>query len=437
MCGKMNKLVVNKIVNKPRQAFENGCWLDYKTPGAVGPIVWDRLKKESISSHAGISRGGEGQYSITPDFTGTTVPASTCQELADRFSNGLVAGRTGLIYARLGNKNSFELECALTGLHGCGDAMVFGSGMAAISHLILTLVRAGDNIVYHQNIYGCTDDFFSMQLPALGVETRFADFNDMKTFEKTIDNKTRAVFFETPSNPALDLIDIAAIANKVNGRCPVIVDNTFASPLGQNPFEFGANIVVYSLTKSIGGHSNAIGGAVLGSGTLIDELFTARKDFGGMLAAREASAFLDGIKTLTVRYNAMQINAIQVAQMLQKNKEVESVNYPLFNKRYPIHGQMKGPGHMLTFVLKGGMNAGTTFLNSLKMIPNAVSLGCVETLACHPASTTHATVPKKLRLRKGILDGLVRLSIGIEAFEDIKKDINQAINLVARKSNAS
>ncbi|MDE1798191.1 MAG: PLP-dependent transferase, partial [Candidatus Micrarchaeota archaeon] len=206
----------------------------------------------SIPTHAGVDRIGEHDSVTTPLYSNTTVPTPTCDQLAARFADTFSSGRKGEIYERLGSKSGFELECALTGLHACGDAMVFGSGMAAISHAVITLVQPGENVVVHRSLYGCTDDYFRVDLPRLGIESRFVDLRNPIVLRQAVDERTRAVFFETPSNPTLDLINIAAVAGEVNGRCPVIVDNTFASPLGQNPFDQGAHLVVYSLTKSIG-----------------------------------------------------------------------------------------------------------------------------------------------------------------------------------------
>ena len=419
----------------PTPAFADGSWKNPSETGAIGPARWMGMKKESIAVHAGTSRGEHGEkYIVTPDYTGTTVPALTCDELGGRFANALVEGRVGHIYSRLGTKPGFELEVALTGLHegGCGDAMVFATGMAAVSGAVLPLVTAGDNVVVHMNLYGCSDDLFRVQFPEKGMEARFVDLTNVNVLKYAVDRRTRAVIFETPSNPALDIIYISAVVDRVNGRCPVIVDNTFASPFGQNPFEQGVNIVVYSLTKSIGGHTNAIGGAVLGSGKYIDHLFMTRKDWGGAMVAREAIEFLNGIKTLSVRYDRMEQNAQEVAQMLLGRKEIAKLVYPGLDPRYPFNGQMKGPGYMIAFVLDKGLVAGKVLIDSLLMIPNAVSLGGVESLICHPASTTHACIPPEQREAKGISDGLVRLSVGDENIKDIIKDLTQAFNKVAR-----
>ncbi|MBM3229152.1 aminotransferase class I/II-fold pyridoxal phosphate-dependent enzyme [Candidatus Parvarchaeota archaeon] len=429
----MSSVIINSPASGSKPIIKQGLWKGYKTPGLIGPVRWDAFRMQSILAHFGIDKKGRGKSVITPDFTGTTVPAETCEELGKRFAD-VAAARMGLIYARLGSIPGFELECGLTGLHGNGDTLVFSSGMAAISHLILALVRPGDNIVSHGTIYGCTDDLFTHALPQMDVETRMIDLRDLKLLAKHIDENTCAVFLETPANPSLTLIDIAAVSEVVRGRCPIIVDNTFMSPVLQNPFESGADIVVYSLTKSIGGHSNAMGGAVLGSGQLIDELWVTRKDYGGVLPAREASAFLEGVKTLDVRVARMQENAVKVAQMLAKRNEVFKVFYPLFDEQYKSLEvrQMQGPGYMIAFELKGGMEAGIHLLNNLSMIPIAVSLGGVETLVCHPASTTHSVIEREKRIAKGITDGLVRLSVGIENVDDILGDLTQAFTQLGR-----
>jgi len=427
----MPQITTFKPKREPRPAFADGSWKNPKAEGPLGPIR-RKGREQTVAAHAGANRESDKQYVVMPAITSTIAPTKKCDELANRFANGVVEGRKGNIYTRLGNPTGFELECALTGLHGCGDSMVFGSGMAAISHTLLSLLTAGDNVVVHKNVYGCTDNLFSEQFPALGIEVRFVDLRDPRVLREAVDNRTRAVFFETPSNPVLDIIEIAKVAEEVKGRCPVIVDNTFASPMGQNPFENGAHLVIYSMTKSIGGHSNAIGGAVLGSGPFLEHLFYMRKDFGGMLPAREAVVFLEGLKTLPIRYDAMQKNAMQVVEFLRGKEEVQTLFYPGLDPRYPFDGQMKGPGYMIAFVLNKGLEGGKALIDNLKMITNAVSLGSVETLICHPASTTHACVPKAAREEKGIADGLIRISVGIEYIGDLLRDLKQAFRKVAK-----
>ncbi len=424
-----SNVVVIKPTSQPRTAFADNSWKNYKEEGPLGKIRWNHWNKETILVHSAGARGESGPYVSIPTYTGTTSAALTCDELAKRFANAVVDGRQGKIYSRLGTSSGFELECALAGLHDCGDVLVLGSGMAAISHLFLTLVTAGDNIVVHRTMYGCTDGLCNTILPELGIETRYVDLRNPEILKKVIDDKTRLVFFETPANPTLDLIDIKAVVDEVKGRVPVIVDNTFCSPLGQNPFEQGANIVVYSITKSIGGHSDAIGGAILGSGKFIANIYPIRNDIGGILSARESAAFLTGIKTLSLRYNQMQESAREIAKLLKSSNKVKKVYYPEFDEKYPLNGQMKGPGYIISVVLDS-LESGKKFVESLRVITNAVSLGGVESLVCHPASTTHAVVAKEQRESKDIVDGLIRLSIGCESLEDLKKDIQRALDSI-------
>lgn len=424
MSSSASKIIVCSPSGKQKEAFSSGAW---KNPLAEGP----RAKIETVAAHAGMHTARELNSATMPIFTASTAPASSAEELGARFLD-YNAARSGLIYARLGNQNAHELERTLALMHGCEDAMVFGSGMAAISHAVLLLAEAGSNIVSHKTVYGCTDDLFSHQLPMLGIETRFADLRDPDALMQAIDSNTRLVFLETPSNPSLDLINIRKVAGIVNNRCPLMVDNTFASPMGQNPFDSGAHAVIYSMTKSIGGHSNAIGGAVLGSNALLQHLFSIRNDFGGMLAAREADAFLNGLKTLPVRYAQMEANAKVIAQQLIWSPQIKSVHYPLFDESYASLGsQMSGPGYMVAFILKKGMEGGRALINNLKLITNAVSLGSVESLICHPASTTHGRIPQEERLAKGIDDGLIRLSVGTEDVQNLSEDLRQALSKVA------
>jgi methionine-gamma-lyase len=417
----------------PRAAFADRSWENPSQPGQLGQMRWNGWDFDTVCVHAGGARGKGGQpYVVTPAFVTSTVPAATCEELGNRFANGIVFGRTGRIYGRLGNPTVFELECALAGIHGSGDAMAFGSGMAAIAHLVLGLVTVGDNIVVHRTLYGCSDDLFSKILPALGIEVRFVDMRDPSVLREAVDSKTRLVFFETPANPTLELVNIADVVTEVNGRCPVAVDNTIASAYAQNPIKQGANIVVYSLTKSMGGHSRSIGGAIVASGPFLEHYFEIRNTIGGILSPEEALNFLDGLKTLPLRCLAMQANAMAIVEMLQGHRAVQMVHYPSLDTAYPLGGQMNGPGHLIAFELKGGLAAGRAFIDALQVVTNAVSMGGVESLACHPATTTHAVVPQEEREAKGITDGLVRLSAGIESQQLLIEDIQRGLDAVSR-----
>jgi len=426
-------IVSFKPVQGPREAFKDGSWKNPIAEGPLGKIVWNGWTTNTICAHVGVDKEGKFVTVSAPAANGTTCSTRTCDELAARFADPIVYGRRGLIYERLGSTTGFELECALAGIHGCGDAMVFGSGMAGLSHLAFLLLSRGENVVVHKNVYGCSDNLFSQLLPELGFETRFVDMRDPRNVRRAINSKTRFVFFETPSNPSLDLIDIGAVASEVKGRCPVVVDNTFASPIGQDPFKNGANITIYSLTKSIGGHTTAMGGAVLGSGEFLAHLFPIRKDIGGIMPGREAEAFLNGIKTLPLRYERMEKNAIEIANLLASQNEVQTVHYPLFDASYPaLEGkQMNGPGYVFAFELKGGLEAAKKFTDSLGIFTIAVSLGGTESLVCHSASTTHACIAPEARIAKGITDGLIRMSIGIENVEELKNDILQAFRKLA------
>ncbi|MDO8339032.1 MAG: PLP-dependent transferase [Candidatus Burarchaeum sp.] len=402
--------------------------------GPLGPIRWNNWRPYTILAHAGANNESRGNFVVTPVVMSTTVPTDTCQELALRFEHIIEAGRTGGIYVRMGTVNGFELECALTGILGCGDTMVFGSGMAAINAALESFVAAGENIVAHKTLYGCTYDLLTKNYPSNGVEVRLVDLRDPTVLRGAVDGWTRAVFFETPTNPKLEVIDIAKVAEEVKDRCPVIVDNTFASPMGQNPFEYGAHVVVHSLTKSIGGLSQAVGGSVSGSGKYMMDVFSLRTDTGAILPATEAYTITQGMRTLHVRYKAMEENAIQVAEFLQAQigKGVEAVYYPGLDPRYPFGGQMKGPGYMVSFTLLGDLNMTQAFMNSLEVFIRAVSLGSADSYASQPASTTHARVPSEARQEIGILDNFIRLSIGIEYIGDLISDLKQAFAKVAK-----
>ena len=368
----------------------------------------------------------------TPIFQTSTFIFDNADQGARRFAGE----EAGYIYSRLGNPNLTELEEIIALLEGAEAGMATASGMAAVSTPLLTLLKKGDHIVASDTLYGCTFGFITEMLPKYGIDVTLVDGVDLEQMENAMKENTKVVYLETPANPTLKVIDIrevSKIAHKFGAK--VIVDNTFMTPYLQRPIELGADIVVHSATKYLGGHGDLIAGLVVGPRDIISEMkIPYLKDLGGILSPFDAWLLVRGIKTLGVRMDKHCENAQKVAEYLENHPLVDTVYYPGLSSS-PYHKlakkQMDGFGGMISFELKGGVEEGKTLMNSIRMISLAVSLGCVDSLIQHPASMTHSPVPKEERLAAGITDGLVRLSVGIEDVEDIIADLDQALEVVA------
>ena len=368
---------------------------------------------------------------VTPIYQTSTFVFKDVGQGARRFTGE----EEGYIYTRLGNPTIAELEEKIAVLEGGEAALATASGMAAISTALVSLLKQGDHVVAGDTLYGCTHGFIYEMLPQYGVEVTMVDTSDLNNIEKAMKQNTKVVYVETPANPTMKMVDLKGasdIAHKYGAR--LIVDNTFMSPYLQRPIEHGADVVVHSATKYIGGHGDVIAGLIIGSKELIDIIrIPYLKDFGGVLSPFDAWLLLRGLKTLGIRMERHCINAQKVAEYLEKHPMIEEVHYPGLLS-HPQHElakkQMDGFGGMMSFELKGGLEAGKILMNNVKMISLAVSLGCVDSLIQHPASMTHSSVPREERLKAGITDGQVRLSIGIEDVEDIIADLDQALKVV-------
>ncbi len=337
------------------------------------------------------------------------------------------------IYGRTRNPTQELLESRLADLEGGDAAMAAGSGMAAISSLFWSLLNQGDELVAHTTLYGNTHALVAEGLPRFGVTVKRVDLADPAAVEAGITEKTRLVFFETPANPDLAIVDVRAVSEvaKAHGALTV-VDNTFASPALQRPIECGADAVVHSMTKFLGGHSDVIAGALIGPEEVVTQ--TRRHGLryltGGALAPLSAFLVLRGLKTLGVRVERQSRNAMALARFLEGHPKVARVLYPGLES-HPGHAvakaQMSDFGGLLAFELKGGADAGRHFMNALKLASRAVSLGGCETLVQHPASMTHATYSAEDLARAGLTHGLIRASIGLEDEEDILEDFEAAL----------
>jgi methionine-gamma-lyase len=378
----------------------------------------------------------------TPIYQSSTFVFKNTDEGAAIFK-----GETpGYMYTRLGNPTVRVLEAKMNALEGGQwkldhpegrvSSLVFSSGMAAISAALMACAQAGDTILIGDVVYGATEHLCSNVLSRLGVRTVEVKVSDLAAVQAAMKANpgAKALLFETPTNPTLEIADIratAAAVKAVNPGCMIIVDNTFATPYLQRPLELGADIVVHSTTKYISGHGVVVGGVVTTSVDAIkDELYKIIKDVGSSPSPFDAWLTNNGLKTLPMRMDRHCHNAMAVARYLARHPKVAKVYYPGLEE-HPGHAlakkQMSGFGGMVTCELKGGFAAGKKLMDTIEVFTLAVSLGCVDSLIQHPASMTHACVPQDKRLKAGITDGLVRISVGIEDTDDLIRALEHAL----------
>ena len=349
----------------------------------------------------------------------------------------------GYIYSRLGNPTTALLEARLASLEGGEAAVATASGMGAITSTLWTLLRPGDELVTDMTLYGCTFAFFRHALQEFGIKVRHVDLTDAGALGQALTPQTRAVFFETPANPNMRLIDIAAVAAAAKSvGATIVVDNTYATPLLQRPLEHGADIVVHSATKYLGGHGDLLAGIIVGSAEMMQRIrMTGLKDMtGATLSPFDAFLVLRGLKTLELRVTRHAASALEIAARLERHPAVGQVLYPGLPS-FPQHDLAKrqmtgGFGGVIALELDGGQDAARCFLDALTLARRAVSLGDAETLVQHPASMTHSAYSPEERMAHGIADGLVRISIGLEAIEDIWADLAQALDAAAASAPA-
>jgi methionine-gamma-lyase len=364
----------------------------------------------------------------TPIYQSTTYVSADADEMAAVYGEQ----KFGYMYTRYGNPTIHALQAKMAALERGEAALAFASGMAAISSAVLGYVKAGDHVVAARSLYGAAYHFLDQKLPRLGASTTFVQSTRVEDFEKALRPNTRLIYFETPSNPILEILDIAALAALARARSlPTMLDNTFASPALQQPLALGVTVVVHSATKYLCGHGDAMGGIVVGPKAYIDELrHEYLRDFGGVISPFNAWLILRGLRTLHLRMPAHCANAQKIAEFLDRHPRVERVNYPGL-PRHPGHDiarqQMAAFGAMISFEVKGGYEGGKKVMDRVKIFARAASLGDTRSLIVHSASTSHRAVPREQRLAIGITDGLVRLSVGIEAAEDLIADLDQAL----------
>ncbi len=338
--------------------------------------------------------------------------------------------RTGAYdYSRAGNPTRTALEGCIAALEGAKHGIAFGSGCAATTTVLMSL-KAGDHVLVGDDVYGGTFRIFDKVLKQWGLEATFLDMSDPAKVREAVRPNTKLVWLETPSNPMLKVFDIAAIADVAKkAGIPLAVDNTFATPMLQRPLELGASLVVHSTTKYLNGHSDVVGGFVATNGdAFAEKMHFLQKSIGGVPSPFDCYMVLRGLKTLGVRMKQHVESARGIAEWLESHAQVEKVFYPGLrsHKGYEIaQRQMKGPGGMISFELKGGLAAASAFLKAVRVFVCAESLGGVESLAEHPAIMTHASVPADARRALGIGDGLLRLSVGLEHADDLREDLER------------
>ncbi|MDH4431074.1 MAG: bifunctional O-acetylhomoserine aminocarboxypropyltransferase/cysteine synthase [Pseudomonas asiatica] len=420
------------------------------------------MKLETLAIHAGFSPDPTTRAVAVPIYQTTSFAFDDTQHGADLFDLKVA----GNIYSRIMNPTNDVLEQRMAALEGGVGALAVASGMAAITYAIQTVAEAGDNIVSVAKLYGGTYNLLAHTLPRMGIHTRFAAHDDIAALEALIDSRTKAVFCESIGNPAGNIVDIAALAEAAHRHgVPLIVDNTVATPVLCRPFEHGADIVVHSLTKYIGGHGTSIGGIVIDSGkfpwadnkerfALLNTpdpsyhgvtyteafgpaAFIGRcrvvplRNTGAALSPFNAFLILQGLETLALRMERHTENALKVARYLQAHEQVAWVKYAGLpdHPEHELAQRYTGgkPASILSFGIKGGQAAGARFIDALQLVVRLVNIGDAKSLACHPASTTHRQLNDEELEKAGVPRDMVRLSIGIEHSDDIIADLAQAL----------
>ena len=382
----------------------------------------------SKAIHAGLNPADHKGAVSVPIYQTSTFAFPSAEEGAARFAGT----SSGPIYTRLGNPTIQALEQCVAALeNGCG-AVATATGMAAVSTVLVALVRSGDHIVGAHPLYGPSRALVDKYLTRFGVTATWVAGADTKAVAAAIQPNTRLIYVETPANPTVDLVDLAAVASIAHkAGIPLVVDNTFAGPYLQRPIEFGADVVLHSATKSLNGHADVVAGVIVTKEPgMLNEIRDAAKTFGTTMDPHQAWLVLRGIRTLGMRVDRAQENAMKLAAWLETHEDVAWVRFPGL-KSHPQYDlaqkQMSGPGAVIAFELRGGLEAGRELMNNVQLITLAVSLGGVESLIEHPASMTHKGVSPEEQRNQGITPGLVRFAVGCEDYEDLRRDLEEAL----------
>lgn len=390
---------------------------------------------ETAVIHKGYDSAAHHDSLVTPLYQTSTYSFANAEQGEDRFAGNC----EGNIYSRLGNPTVRVLEERMMEIEGGQGALAFGSGMAAVSAILIYLTKAGDHVLCSRGIYGCTFGLLEIMEKKYGITHDLVSMTTAEEVERAIKPETVCIYVETPINPTMELVNlqaVVAVAKKHHIR--VVVDNTFCSPYLQNPLRLGADFVLHSATKYLNGHGDVIGGILVGRDAeeMQDVRMTVQKDVGGIMSPFDAWLLLRGLKTLHVRMDRHVANAETVLNFLKQQETVKNVYYP-FDDGHPqvniAKRQMRQGGGLISFEIDGGKKEAQAFLNALSLIKIAVSLGDAETLIQHPASMTHAVVPAENRKAMGISDSLLRLSVGLEHTDDLIADLAKAFEQVKPK----
>ena len=336
------------------------------------------------------------------------------------------------LYSRFTNPNTTEFVDKIVAMEGAEAGYAFATGMSAIFSSFAALLNAGDHIVSCRSVFGSTHSMFTKYLPKWNIETSYFKVDEIDIVESLIKENTKILYIETPTNPAVDILDLELIGNIAKKHNLIfIVDNCFATPYIQQPIKFGADLVIHSATKLIDGQGRVLGGVTVGKADLIREIYLFARNTGPAMSPFNAWVLSKSLETLSIRVEKHCENALKVAQFLEENENVELVKYP-FLKSHPQYkvaqNQMKLGGNIVAFEIKGGIEAGRKFLDNIKMCSLSANLGDTRTIVTHPSSTTHGRLSEEDRLEVGITNGLVRVSVGLENADDIIADIQQALN---------
>jgi len=335
------------------------------------------------------------------------------------------------IYSRFSNPNTSEFVDKVVKMEGAEDGYAFATGMAAVFSTFAALLKSGDHIVSARSVFGSTHTLFTTYFPKWNIETSYFDINKPEEIESLIQPSTKILYAESPTNPGVDIIDLellGSIAKKYN--LLLVIDNCFATPYIQQPIKFGADLVIHSATKLMDGQGRVLGGVVVGKSDLVREIYLFSRNTGPALSPFNAWVLSKSLETLAVRVDRHCENALKLAEFLENHTEVSKVKYPFLKSHSQFEiakKQMKLGGNIIAIEVKGGLEAGKSFLNSIKMCSLSANLGDTRTIVTHPASTTHSKLSSKEQLAAGISPGLVRISVGLEHITDIIQDINQAI----------
>ncbi|WP_025786094.1 methionine gamma-lyase [Sporosarcina sp. D27] len=395
----------------------------------------EKIHKDTATVHTGYDSSSHHGSLAVPLYQTSTYAFDTAEQGARRFAGEEEGG----IYSRLGNPTVRVLEERMTLLENGAGSLAFGSGMAAVSAILTHLTKTGDHIVCSRGIYGCTFGLLSIMEQKYNITHTLTPMGTEEEIEAAVTPETVCIYIESPINPTMELADLrAVVAVAKRHQLKIVVDNTFASPYLQNPIDFGVDFVLHSATKYINGHGDVIAGLLVGKDkTEIDKIRgSVQKDYGGIISPFDAWLLIRGLKTLSVRMQRHSKNATQLMEYLKTQDLVEAVFYP-FDDSNPqaeiAKKQMTAGGGLVSFNIKGGKPVAQAFMNHLKLIKIAVSLGDAETLIQHPTTMTHSGVPEEDREKMGISDGLLRLSAGLEHADDLIADLEQAFLQVTKE----